>query len=401
MNSTLSANKRILIVWTGNWPWDIRIEKEAKTLQKAGLEVCICSRNTKNLPTFEVLDNISVYRFFNFFKGSSLISDILSTPFYINPLWILHILKTILKTKPKIIIVRDIPLFLTCAFWAKIFKIKIILDVAEHWPAQIKVNKKYVNNWFTELLFCKLDWYKHIEKFSVKKADKIWVVVEEQKQRLMDDYGVEENKINVVSNTPCKNILSKHNTSTENNSLKIVYTGGVDGIFRGIQTIINTAKILKNLNKNDIIISIIGDGSYLEYYRKISEENNLINIKFLGRKPHTELLDYLNTQDIGIVPHIKCDIIDYTIPNKLFDYMAHSLPVIVSSAKPIKRIVEETDCGYVFESDNPQSLADLLIYISNNKQELEMKAKNGYKAVEEKYNWENDENNILMTLEEL
>ena len=394
-------NKCALIIWTGDWPWDIRIEKEMKTFQKNGYDVSICARNSKNLPVFEYMDNISIYRFFNLFKKNTLVSNILSTPFYINPLWFIHILTTILKSKPDIIIVRDIPLFLTCDFLAKLFKIKIVLDVAEHWPAQIKVNKKYVNNWFTELLFCKLDWYKHIEKKSVQKADKIWVVVEEQKERIVNEHNVNKDKISVVSNTPYKDILSEHSVLSDDNILKIVYTGGIDAPFRGIQTVVEAAKILNTKNNKNIVFSLIGDGQYLNYYKEIAEKNKLYNIKFIGRKPYSEVLNYLKTQDIGIVPHVKCDIIDYTIPNKLFDYMAISLPVIVSSAKPLKRIVEETSCGYVFESENAKSLADLLIQISDNKQELKIKAKNGFEAVKEKYNWENDEQNILLTLNEL
>ena len=70
--------------------------------------------------------------------------------------------------------------------------------------------------------------------------------------------------------------------------------------------------------------------------------------------------------------------------------MAYSLPVIVSSAKPLKRIVEETNCGWFFESENAEDLADLLQQILENKNELKTKAVNGYNAVKNKYNWEND-----------
>ena len=69
-------------------------------------------------------------------------------------------------------------------------------------------------------------------------------------------------------------------------------------------------------------------------------------MNFLGRYSHNDLLEFLKSQDIGIVPHEKTDEIEYTIPNKLFDYMSYSLPVLVSSAKPIQRITNESNCEY-------------------------------------------------------
>ena len=73
---------------------------------------------------------------------------------------------------------------------------------------------------------------------------------------------------------------------------------------------------------------------------------------------HHELLKALEEQHIGIIPHDNSDYIKYTIPNKIFDYMAHSLPIIVPSVKPLKRVVEETSSGL---NDNRKKLESLLM----------------------------------------
>lgn len=390
-------NKNILYIWSADWPWDIRIDKEIQTLLDNSYEVSILARNTNNLPIEETDNNLKIYRIHNYIKNTK-INNVITTPIYFNPIWVFEIFNIIKHLKPDIIIIRDIPLAPISIFIAKIFNIKIVLDMAENFPALIRINEKYISNPINKFLICNCNLYKWIEKYSVLHSDKIFTVIEESKERLLREYEICDSKISIISNTPVV-IPKALNRNTDSKKLKIVYTGNIDGEFRGIQTLIKTAEILKN--NSDIEISIVGSGSYLKKILSETDIKALDNLNMLGYMQHEELLEYLKTQDIGIVPHIKCDCINYTIPNKLFDYMAHSLPIIVSSAKPLKRIVEGNDCGYVFESGNPQSLADLLIYIKNNKQELENKGKNGYNAVKEKYNWEYDGKELLKVIKNL
>ena len=389
-------NKKILFVWSADWPWDIRIEKEIISLKnkKANFDISILARNTSNRPFFEHMDGVAVYRLHKLFTNKKF-DDIISTPIYINPIWFFEIFNTIKKVRPNIIIVRDIPLALSCIIIAKFFKIKVILDMAEHFPAAIKVNPKYINNPILKFLICNLNWYKHIEKYAVKWSDKIVVVVEESKERLINEYKISANKISIVSNTPLQNVIpiATNNKVYDEKKLKITYTGNVDGKFRGIHTIIETANLLKD--NTNVEFNIVGDGIYLEEYKNKASKLKLKNINFLGRLPHKQLIEFLKSQNLGIVPHIKSDVIEYTIPNKIFDYMAQSLPVIVSSAKPLKRIVEETDCGYIFEAENAISLEKLIRKINLNREELVTKAQNGYQAIKNKYNWKNDEKNLI------
>lgn len=393
-------NYKILIIWQGDWPWDIRIEKEIISLQKANFDISILARNTSNKAIFEYMDGVAIYRLHKLFTNKKF-DDIISTPIYINPIWFLEIFNTIKNVKPNIIIVRDIPLAIGCIIIAKIFKIKVILDMAENYPATIEVNPKYIKNPVSKFLICNLNWYKYIEKYAVKWSDKIIVVVKESKERLINEYKIPRNKISIVSNTPLQDVIPQiatNNKIYDEKKLKITYTGSIDGKFRGIHTLIEAANLLKD--NSNVEFNIVGDGIKLEEYKNKVSKLKLNNVNFLGKLPHKQLLDFLKSQDLGIVPHIKSDVIEYTIPNKIFDYMAQSLPVIVSSVKPLQRIVEETNCGYIFEAENAISLEKLIREIYINRGELPNKAQNGYQAIKNKYNWGNDEKNLLNIVNE-
>ena len=264
--------------------------------------------------------------------------------------------------------------------------------MAEPYPCAIKVFDKYMNNCVARFLFKTLDWYQHIENKACQNANHIFTVVEDNIERIQTHSKICTDKISVVSNTPELKTLFLKDNFQEISKLKVVYTGNVDGTFRGIMTLVEAAKLLKNKN---IEFNIIGDGTYIAKIQEEIKLNNLKNINLIGKLSHNELLKALEEQHIGIIPHDNSDYIKYTIPNKIFDYMAHSLPIIVPSVKPLKRIIEKTNCGYVYEVCNPQSLAECINYILNNKSELYKKAQNGYEAIKSKYNWENDAKEML------
>ncbi len=376
--------KSILFVWSADYPWDVRLEKEINSLQQNGYKCSLLVRNTKLSPNKECINGLHIYRVGRFVSNSKL-DKILSFPFYINPLWIFSILKIVFMIRPNIIIIRDIPLALSVQFIAKLLNIKTIIDMAEPYPCAIKVFDKYMNNCITRFLFKTLDWYQHIENKACQNANHIFVVVEDNIERIQTHSKICSNKISVVSNTPELKTLYLKDNFQEISKLKIVYTGNVDGTFRGIMTLVEAAKLLKNQN---VEFNIIGDGNYIAKIQEKIKLNNLENINLIGKLSHNELLKALEKQHIGIIPHDNSDYIKYTIPNKIFDYMAHSLPIIVPSVKPLKRVVEEANCGYVYEACNPKSLSECINYILNNKSELYAKAQNGYDTIRQKYNWE-------------
>lgn len=391
--------KSILFVWSADYPWDIRLEKEINTLQKNGYKCSLLVRNTKLSSKRECINGLHIYRVGRFVSNSKF-DKMLSFPFYINPLWFFSILKTVLMIRPDIIIIRDIPLALSVQFIAKLLNIKTIIDMAEPYPCAIKVFDKYMNNFITRFLFKNLDWYQSIENNACRNAKHIFVVVQDNCERIKEHAKISSNKISIVSNTPkLKSLVYKNDFFFENISpLKIVYTGNVDGSFRGVSTLLEAANLLKN---SDVEFNIVGVGSYIRVMRDYIQANNLNNINLIGKMLHNELLNFLNKQHIGIIPHDNSDYIQYTIPNKIFDYMAHSLPVITSSARPLKRIVEETNCGYVYEACNPKSLAECINYILNHNSELYEKSQNGYNAVKSMYNWENDEKIMLNVIKKI
>ena len=315
----------------------------------------------------------------------------MNIPFLLNPVWYFHIYNCIKKLSPDLIFIRDLPLSFSGIFLSKMFKIPFVVDIAEHFPALMKENKKWSKNKFLAF-FCFI-FYTFIEKYTVTTAKNIIVVTEEQQQRMIQQYKISKDKFTIINNTP---VISA-NTSfmykqNKNAPLVVIYTGQIDAKFRGIETVLEAAKIVKNSN---IVIKIFGGGCDEEKHKNYIETYHVNNVIITGYMPHKQLMKEIEVSDIGIIPHTNSDVIQYTMPNKIFDYISKGKPIITSDAKPLKRIVDECDCGYVFKACNSESLAKVLLYVNENKQELPLKAINGFNACKHKYNWAEDEKELL------
>jgi glycosyltransferase involved in cell wall biosynthesis len=117
-------------------------------------------------------------------------------------------------------------------------------------------------------------------------------------------------------------------------------------------------------------------------------------VEFRGWVPYAEALGWLASCDVGLVPHHATASWQTTIPNKLFDYMSLGKPVIVSSARPTERIVQESRSGLVFRDRDPGSLADAIVALGD-PEVRDACGQRGRQAIRDRYNWETDERRLL------
>lgn len=115
---------------------------------------------------------------------------------------------------------------------------------------------------------------------------------------------------------------------------------------------------------------------------------------FYGRKNLEEGYQISKQCGIGLcIIHPMSNSIE-SYPTKLFEYMAVGLPIVTSHFPLYKSVVEENKCGYTADPKNPDEILESMLRISLSKDQNEM-ATNGRKAVEKKYNWQNEEPNLI------
>ncbi|MFQ5799615.1 MAG: glycosyltransferase, partial [Bacteroidota bacterium] len=100
---------------------------------------------------------------------------------------------------------------------------------------------------------------------------------------------------------------------------------------------------------------------------------------------------------ICLIPHVRSEHTDTTIPNKLFDYMAIGKPIVASNCLPLERIIRAEKCGVIFRSGDDEDLSRKVMYLLGSS-EGETYGANGRKAVRATYNWEQDSRVVLMVI---
>jgi len=367
------------------FPPDIRVENEIEALTEKGHEVHVACYTRKGLPEKEIVSQAIVHRkpISTLIYKSSVAA--LKFPFYFN-FWKSFLNKLSKTEKFDAIHVHDLPMAKAGYEFAKKHSIPFTLDLHENWPALLRV-ATHTQTFLGKLLSTNKQWVNY-ELGYCKKADNIIVVVEEAKERI-SNLGIDPGKIHVVSNTLNFKHFEVPQTTPGLDYFTLLYAGGINK-HRGLQYVISGLKNLQNLSK-PVRLWILGDGSYLENLKQLANEENVIDmVDFKGWKNYSDMQKYFGMSDACLIPHVKNDHTDSTIPHKLFQYMYAGKPTIASNCAPIERIVNETGSGVIYEFDNPKDFALQTSDLLSNPKKISEIVENGKMAVKEKYNWEND-----------
>jgi glycosyltransferase involved in cell wall biosynthesis len=380
--------KNICILWHDTYPWDVRLEKFIDTLSE-DYGIFVMCKGKLGHSEREEHGNLVIERVET---GST----ILNYPLFFNPFWKRKLSRLVKSNRINLIIVRDLPLMGLGIKIGRESNIPVIFDMAENYPAALVAYNKW---YYKPFLLFNAFLPKYYEKYVISRSSSVLVVTQEQRDRLcllLKDV----NKISLVSNTPVLSEIVKMNfNNISNGEIRILYTGMID-IHRGVGTAIRAVSILiKRYPKIKLIIA--GSGLELGRLQELTSSLGVeANIQFTGWVDHSKVYELIQNSHICLIPHLKSEHTDTTLPNKLFDYMAMGKPVISSDIKPVARILNQYHCGIVYKSGNSDSLAEKIDFLLRDANAAEF-GKNGMKAVMDIYNWEIDSSRLKETIKKV
>ena len=374
------------------FPPDVRVEKEILALTSAGHEVHLaCSiRNRKNAHITDSINRSLIYRkpMSTFIYKSSV--GCLRFPFYFS-FWRSFIAGIFRKENYDAIHIHDLPLSKLGVEVKRKYKIPLVIDLHENWPALLR-NAVHTQTIIGRLVSSDKQWTRY-EKEMLHEADLVITVVEEAADRIAS-LGIEREKLCIVSNTVNTEEIPVFNRKRSDNDFVLFYGGGINR-HRGLQVVLEAIKILKDRNIN-IKLDIAGSGSYRGILEKKAAELGIAShVIFHGQKPFNEMLELLAEADAAIIPHLRNENNDASSPHKLYQYMYLRIPVISSDCLSLKRIISETDAGFIYRNDSPDDLASLLKKLDSGRKLLADKGYNGKKAVLSRYNWNVDKERLI------
>jgi glycosyltransferase involved in cell wall biosynthesis len=152
----------------------------------------------------------------------------------------------------------------------------------------------------------------------------------------------------------------------------------------GLDLYVKAAEKLSS--KNHIRILLVGDGSMREELQKEISARNLSNIQVIFPLRFEEVPEVHAAADILLIS-LSGEMDQTAVPSKLLAYMFSGRPTLasISSGNTAAKILIEADAGFVIPPDDPQAVADKLIFLEKNQVILSGLAANAKRYAENNF----------------
>jgi glycosyltransferase involved in cell wall biosynthesis len=207
--------------------------------------------------------------------------------------------------------------------------------------------------------------------------------------------------VTVVTNYPRRKwaegtVPAEHIDPDPDAPTELVYRG-LPSEDRGIGTIIDAVERVPD--DRDIRLSIggkYGSDADREAIEPRIEQSD--RVEFVEWFPSLAgMIDHFRDADIGLIcfhpaPN-KTNAAHRS--NKLFQYMAAGLPIVVSDIGNWPTVVGEADCGVAVDPEDPAAVAEAITDLVDDPQRRAELGRNGHQAALDQYNWEAQEAKLL------
>jgi glycosyltransferase involved in cell wall biosynthesis len=145
---------------------------------------------------------------------------------------------------------------------------------------------------------------------------------------------------------------------------RVFVYAGAHGPANDLQVVLQAAKVLEGRGVTDLHILLVGDGVSKPKLVELHAELGLTNCTLHPPIPKVQIPILFQHVHAGILTLQDAPVFRFGVsPNKLFDYMAASLPVVTNVQGDIAQIIVAAQNGVVALPSDPDSLADAMLEV--------------------------------------
>jgi glycosyltransferase involved in cell wall biosynthesis len=357
---------KVLIAVISDLATDMRVQKQASLLAEMGCRVTVLGRMRYNsLPL--VLPGITVFRIrVPFRKGPGM---------YITFNFILLI--NLLVRRFDLCVSNDLDTLVPCYAVSRLFRKKLVYDAHEYFTGQHGLIEKRIRHRL----------WKSAERLTVPHVKHMITVSNSVAELYRSEYG--SNPVVVRNVAPTVAHLVPHDRSTYSvgeDELLVIYQGSGINEGRGAEELIDAMALAEGVR-----LIIAGSGDIIRKIRQRGTDSRAAaRIIFLPVMPWEEMMRYTLGCDAGFsLDTDTCTNQRYSLPNKLFDYIAAGIPAIASPLPEVSAVIRQYGCGVVLEEVSPEAIAQALVRLRDDRALLAaLKEKSG--AARRELNWEKE-----------
>ena len=375
---------RIVMVMDDPFPPDLRVEREALALLAAGHEVTIITfmQTNRGLDSadhkgIEVI-TLPLSRFW--YKMSALA--------YSVPYYHLHLSQRLSEVlngrKVDVLHIHDLRVA-RAAFQARPRGCKVVLDLHENRP-EIMRFYKHVRSLRGRLTIFPNVWAR-FERRYIRASDATIVVTREAEEWYRERDILPRKGFWVVPNYSARGFNPNPNPkSLDGGRLNMLYIGDT-GERRGL--VVALQALRSHAFDRDVMLHVLGESTFQPRIREMVREWGLEDkVTLHGWVDPSTFDQYLSTGHVGICPIQRNPHHDTTYANKVFQYMAYGMPILVSDCPAQAAVAEEHGCGVSHRADSPEDFAAAFEHIISDTDRFRAMSEAGLRATREACNWE-------------
>ncbi len=314
-----------------------------------------------------------------------------TTSFFFNALF---------SRKPDVFVASSPQLFQAYAglLVARLRRIPFVFEVRDLWPDSLVKMGGLGDGKVLKMM----TW---MEKELYEKADKI-IVLAEYQRTFISKMGIPLEKIELIPNGV---VVGSYNPKPDNkeeyrkkmgiaeDEFLAIYTGA-HGPANDLDTVVRAGQYLSK----GVSIVCIGEGPEKERLLKLKAELGIDNVHMLDPIPKTEIFNYTDAADVGIICLTDNEVFRGARPNKLFDYTFLGKPIVTTVDGEVRHIIEDNKVGIFSGAENPEGLARAIEEVRTYSAErlAEIK-KNGHEFIDREGNRQKSAKKYYGILEEL
>jgi glycosyltransferase involved in cell wall biosynthesis len=167
-------------------------------------------------------------------------------------------------------------------------------------------------------------------------------------------------------------------------TFQITYAGTL-GEANHLEYFLEIAKFFQAKNNTSVNFQIVGKGKELEFLKQKSTDYQLLNLTFLPFSATEKVREILYASQAIYISFLNKPIFETNSPNKFFEGLAAGKLIITNTKGWLKELIEENQCGFYADPENPADFYQQLQPFLQNSQLLETFQKNARQLAESQF----------------
>lgn len=268
----------------------------------------------------------------------------------------------------------------------------VIYDVHELVAMQIQDKARLGNRVFRNIM---QRIYILFERSAVNRFDKIILAEKGYLEYYANNYPGHPDKIDYIQNFAILSIIDKvEPVSYDDQIPTIIYIGGLTRI-RGIKELVQSIQLIEGSVK----LQLLGKWESDIFRDECMKQDFQQKVEYLGFKKLEDVYSFVKAADVGVAFIYPLENFMTSLPVKSFEYMASSLPMVLSNFPLWQDHFQE--CALFADPHDPMDIARKLTELLEDPGLQKRLGANGRTLVEKHYSWEYESQRLNDIYEEL